>query len=332
MDTLFEMMRLFEQRLDNALYEMALSNYYNEPEKRVITSIISYLPPDGDVSDYEEWRVDHSGNEDPKELFINWWQSRKKYNGRNPHIVDIRSFDKIRDSHFSFEYNDKITLANQKTIKKLESRLNNSNYNWNIIIGDYEGLNIYDRLMWPDVVKSKLGIETENHITFIKQSSSGHTLTPDMLIHTIGHAVIDHIRNYHTQSHSLFKNVVNAILYKVEGLTQVTNSPFVDTNALDDISRVALVMPFGSARYTLLSIIEPQSNRVGFYRDRRIIDWAEVQHEIVAQYVRTNYVKVGPNKIAQQIGFNGDFTTEEKQLNEVLKQILDACVGYVIYD
>ena len=99
-------------------------------------------------------------------------------------------------AHFSQQ--DRNLITHPKTFQKLEQILKNSGYNFNILLYESWGHYDYDKAIhsktdWLKEVEQFIaenGIQIANHITFVKNSSTGDPLTVWILTHTIGHALI----------------------------------------------------------------------------------------------------------------------------------------------
>jgi len=115
-----------------------------------------------------------------------------------------------------FSNKDKAVLSHPKTFKTLEDRLSNSNYNFNILMIEtatnqrYIGV-LDDYKNDVDKYIKSQGIVTQNHITFVKNGTSGHVLTPWMILHTLGHAVVDYIGE-----DTKIVELVRAIMYQLD--------------------------------------------------------------------------------------------------------------------
>lgn len=112
----------------------------------------------------------------------------------NPEYEEERNLDGHpkyqQDIAGKFSKSDAKIISNPKTTQILKEKLKNIGYNINIIL--YEKISVTDKTSFKRDVKQYLqnkNIPTENHITFVKNGSSGDFLTPWMIFHTFGHAV-----------------------------------------------------------------------------------------------------------------------------------------------
>lgn len=92
-----------------------------------------------------------------------------------------------------FSKKDRAVITHPRTMRTLEQRLAKSGYDFNILFIEdamaYTGVDYdqqVDQFMWDNQ------IQREGHITFVKNGTSGHILTPWMILHTLGHALTDH--------------------------------------------------------------------------------------------------------------------------------------------
>jgi hypothetical protein len=94
---------------------------------------------------------------------------------------------------------DRLVISHPRTFRILEQKLSKSKYNFNILFIEErkkrQYLNISNtkeifekRPELNDYLNSN-GIDVQNSITFIQVGSSGHILTPWMILHRIGHAI-----------------------------------------------------------------------------------------------------------------------------------------------
>lgn len=85
-----------------------------------------------------------------------------------------------------FSKKDIKIITNPKTTRILKEKLKNIGYNINILLYEKSKGNYTKEI--EEYIQNN-NIPTENHITFVKNGSTGDFLTPWMIFHTFGHAV-----------------------------------------------------------------------------------------------------------------------------------------------
>jgi hypothetical protein len=119
-----------------------------------------------------------------------------------------------------FSNTDVALLSNQKSSKTLENKLKNVGYNFNILIFESSVDDDRRNVSPPSNYIRKINnyirsnnITLENHITYVKNGSSGDPLTPWMILHTLGHAVAEEAKeilgaDYYHKFGLCFRNTV----------------------------------------------------------------------------------------------------------------------------
>jgi len=147
----------------------------------------------------------HSSNSDT-EVFD---KSKKQYE-INPTSQDVPWGGKIKSTtkdpiSGKFSKKDKIIISHPKTARILEEKLKKSKYNFNILLIE-KNSNVQVTFSptssrpilkgYPDQIENYMkenNLQKENHITFVKLGTTGHLLTPWMILHNLGHAITDHL-------------------------------------------------------------------------------------------------------------------------------------------
>lgn len=99
-------------------------------------------------------------------------------------------FSNQKDIEDQFSKKDRLIITHPKTFKILEEKLKDSKYNFNILLVESQKKSSVNEYM-EYLIKfmKENNINQQNHITFAKNSTSGHLLTPWMILHTLGHAI-----------------------------------------------------------------------------------------------------------------------------------------------
>lgn len=127
-----------------------------------------------------------------------------------------------------FSRKDKIIISHPKTARVLEEKLKRSKYNFNILLIE-KNSNVQLTFTptssrpilkgYPNQIENYMkenNLQKENHITFVKLSTTGHLLTPWMILHNIGHAITDHL----SQKRSSFYEKLDRLAYDVYDIYQ----------------------------------------------------------------------------------------------------------------
>jgi hypothetical protein len=123
----------------------------------------------------------------------------KKFTNKTLHIPKVAP-DKEVNAEDVFTIEDRNIIKSGVAAKKIESILNKTKWTWNILFieAHRKTLNsqdsVYKKKSWLKNSVEKYitdnNIPMQGRITFAKNSSTGHLLTPWMTIHTMGHALL----------------------------------------------------------------------------------------------------------------------------------------------
>lgn len=102
------------------------------------------------------------------------------------------------DINDRFSLKDRTVVTHPKTLRTLEQRLKNGRHDFNILLleekrpsrpGESGHQRLLDYRRQTEEFMRENGIPTEGRITFVKNGTTGHVLTPWMVLHTLGHAL-----------------------------------------------------------------------------------------------------------------------------------------------
>lgn len=240
---------------------------------------------------------------------------------------------KINSIKDRFSRRDKIIISRPLTAKLVEEKLRKSKFNFNILFIELDpnwrdsqekksdelwgvpvGSTQTSRDIWQSDVNKYIklnNIKIDNHITFVKNASTGHLLKPWMIFHTLGHALSDFVGGeFMMEMHRVFRRIVSNIdKYELQKLRDKNFiMPTYAGNAFS-ITRAIIVFDFKSIR------------------DESINDSAELRHELVAEYLWNGKIRI--NKAFED---SKEIVEEVKNLEFVLSNMLQKCVGKIIYD
>lgn len=238
---------------------------------------------------------------------------------------------KLQQIGDKFSRRDKIIISHPKTARVLEEKLKKSKFNFNILFVELDPNwkksqpDVWDKTFtepldtshsfWKEDVEKyiKLNkIPIADHITFVKNTSTGHILTPWMILHNIGHALSETIgRDFDTEMDRALRKITMA-LKKYEISPEARNQNFISPTyglvAGGYISPAVVVFNFKSVK------------------DENIIDTEELRHELVAEYLWNGSIRPNP------IWLNAENVIREiKDLGLVIESMLQRCVGQIIY-
>ncbi len=225
-------------------------------------------------------------------------------------------------SHFIKRDRDIIT---NKLGKQLAEKFDaTTKHNWNILLVEQFGNTSWGkyREFIHDYV-SKHNIVLQNHITFAKNSSTGHPISPWMVAHTIGHAVFN--------TNSQAKDQITEVI-----------TPIINDDDIRNLHLLTNLLPFTSAVATSAGRMKS---------DRAIVILDELIYEMMAYYLISGDFKFKPNKyydamlyphlkmerIRDKIVDSNKplevvFKETEQKIKSLLEKALDNCVGKVIID
>lgn len=212
-----------------------------------------------------------------------------------------------------FSKRDRIVISHPRTMRTLERRLERSGFHFNILM--LEGVSLPGnsfanyRTQVAEYIKEN-GIQTEGHITFVKNGTSGHILTPWMVLHALGHAVADHASRQREYGLPLLK-----LMEKMASIVDEGCRGKLDFSKKRDCLNVAgRVFVFRSAG---MEGMESSVHVPG-----------EFLHELIAEYLwNGDHIRVRPPHDA-----NPDILKIIKEIEDKVKSYLEMCVGQVIYD
>lgn len=149
------------------------------------------------------------------------------------------------------------------------------------------------------------GIPLEGHITFAKPQSTGDSLTPWMILHTLGHALFANFQPKEAMIQELLRVVR---LYSMERRVEVNAS---------------MIMRFFSELFKFKSISNPIN------KDKATVDTEELVYELVAEYLWHGQIRTNPQAEYYERYRLGDVA---KNLEKIIHNQLQASVGKVIVD
>jgi len=200
-----------------------------------------------------------------------------------------------------FSKRDKTLISHPKTSRVLEEKLKSSGFNFNILFIEippgettvyYEG----------DVERyiKKNNIQKDNHITFAKNASTGHLLTPWMILHTLGHALVEHDvkgKQLHVGMDDSIKTVKSVFHQGIWRGIKSLETPFIFKSALN----------------------------------KTILNLSELRHELVAEYLWNGQIRMTPD-LDKLVSGQEVILHEVNKIELAIKKMLESCIGKVIYD
>lgn len=223
--------------------------------------------------------------------------------------VQVRRMDPatIADIRSRFSEKDRAVITHPRTARTLESRLARSGYDFNILfIEDISGTAGRYRRQVESFIK-KNGIQKEGHITFVKSATSGHVMTPWMVLHTIGHAVAGEASRHDTYA-------------KIRKASAKIMSHVSDSDCSGPI------VVGGECQKALAKVLAFAS--VSATKSNTAVNNQEFVHEIIAEYlwsggsIRVKAPYDNDTEVMSQIGI----------MEEEVRGMLDRCVGRVVYN
>lgn len=235
-----------------------------------------------------------------------------------------------------FTDRDKRLITSPKTMKTLEEKLSKIGVRFNIIfIENRPYRNDYaarvkslskddDGMRWVsdnsgeftkiiDRYLAEKGVDKRNSITFVQPESSGHMLTPWMILHRIGHALLEGQR--HENVGPQFEKV----------FVDYFDMPTDRSDPRPFWKRLGEVFMFKSIRN--------EDGRMNYPLEHSV---DELIHELVAEYLWHGRIRVAPG-IAEKGGswFGGDATSRKilkgvKALEKLVLQTIKGKIGQVI--
>jgi hypothetical protein len=209
-----------------------------------------------------------------------------------------------------FSKKDKVVLSHPKTFRTLEQRLSNSKYQFNILLMESMFVMFGNYKNEAEKFIKEQGIQTQGYITFIKNGTSGHLMTPWMILHTIGHAATTFTE---ISMEGQVKDAmigISAYILEKEGKT-------------DEIKN--LYGPFLGWRTMLKEFLMFQSAKD--ITNGGIVP-AELVNELVAEFLWHG----GKIRIAPKYRDDPFVNHKIDSIRARIEEMLDLCVGQVIYD
>lgn len=240
-------------------------------------------------------------------------RGKKTYRGRQ--VVVGQAGEKDIEGYFSRK--DREIITHPRTARLLEQKLAGSAYRFNILMLEREGDRIggYEaaRADWSRQVgefMEKNNIETEGHITFIKNGTSGHVMTPWMILHTLGHAAFAHVEN-ERNIRLVFMRILNELADAVCG-----NEEPEDYARMPNRKCLAMLGDALMFRSVQKDAEDPSYG-----------DQDELFHELIAEFLwNGDRIRVGGPRSG------GVVPVIVKKLEDAVREVLDSCVGHVIFD
>lgn len=235
----------------------------------------------------------HSKN-DPDEGFLDTKAQAviRKKKATAPWGGEVEDLE-IKNIGGRFSHRDKILISHPRTSRILEEKLKSSKYNFNILLMEkkqgYEfvysaNVKEYNDRIYEYMKENNLKIE--NHITFVKNATSGHLLTPWMILHTLGHAVTDHAYNFGSE-------LVNAIKEKIRSWNEL------------EVGSLKNIFQFASIQKGVVDSTD------------------ELLHELIAEYLWNGKIRINPNANNMVIEYVKNLEDEiEKLLSSCVGSII----------
>lgn len=212
-----------------------------------------------------------------------------------------------------FSQKDRAVITHPRTARMLEQRLANSAYNFNILMleraGDKIHVGDYESRQVGEFIETN-NIRTEGHITFVKNGTSGHVMTPWMILHTLGHAAFAQAaleRNIRLVFMKILNELADALCGNEEPRNPARMPPHKCLTMLGD------ALMFRS--------VQRDSEDPAYNNDE------ELFHELVAEFLwNGDRIRVGGPRSG------GVVPAIVRKLEDAVREVLDSCVGHVIFD
>jgi len=217
-----------------------------------------------------------------------------------------------------FSVRDRAVITHPRTVRSLEQRLSRSGYDFNVLfIEDRRALTGKDYTDQVDEFMEENGVEREGHITFVKNGTTGHVMTPWMILHTLGHAVSEHTGGLSAGMEA--KHLIGESVAKVMGIASgsLCRNPFahglglVRPQCKDALGKV----------FSFKSAVRDDSYNV-------LLNRAELLHELVAEFlwngdgIRVRSPYDGQDEVLKEI----------RSIEGGIRTLLGMCVGRIIFD
>lgn len=216
-------------------------------------------------------------------------------------------------THFSSK--DRAVITHPRTARVMEERLRSSEYDFNILFVE-ENWGMIRLVGYTDQVEQFMWdnrIETEGRITFVKNGTSGHIMTPWMILHTLGHAVA-------AQDSGIEARIWEAV-DKIRGAidSSFAKFPHLDRPGSSEWAK--------SRRNALGSVFAFRSaSAEGDHGSANHL--SEFGHELIAEFLWSG----DKIRIRQPHLSNPEIVAQVRAIEGHIKELLDKCVGKIIYD
>lgn len=212
-----------------------------------------------------------------------------------------------------FSRRDRTVISHPRTTRSLEQRLSRSGYEFNILfLEDRRALTGSDYTDQVEEFMERNGIAREGHITFVKNGTSGHVMTPWMILHTLGHAVSDHCDGL--SAGMAAKSRIASAARNVMGI--VSDSPCGGPNPVSARCREA----FGRV-FAFKSAAREDSYSAAMNQN-------ELVHELMAEFLwNGDRIRVKP-----PYDLDEEVTSQILVIEGQIGVLLRMCVGRIIFD
>lgn len=215
-----------------------------------------------------------------------------------------------------FSQKDRIVITHPRTFRRLEERLGNSEFDLNILLIEHRraesGLGSSRQLKdYEDQVEEFMrtnGIQREGRVTFVKNATSGHVLTPWMILHTLGHALTE----TDGRANNRIKDSVHMIARRINPDSNLY--PGTETWMKRQRETIGSVFQFASAS------LEGQHNSTA--------SPSELAHELIAEFLwNGDRIRIKPPHHEDP-----EIVRWVKHIERDIRDMLRANVGRIIYD
>lgn len=228
----------------------------------------------------------------------------------------MQTINSFTTSWNKFSKKDKILISHPKTMKILEQKLKSSKFNFNILL--IETLTRFSVRDYREQVKNycvENGINIVNSITFAKNATTGHLLTPWMILHTIGHALLEHEKTKILD----IENSINKISFEFK------ERSYDDYESMDDIDGTYLAADWIKDVFMFKSAsLKEVPNRMELY------------HELIAEYLWNGEIRINPNlSNSPYLKHPNSFEILKNQVHVIeqhINDVLASKVGSIITD
>lgn len=216
-------------------------------------------------------------------------------------------------THFSSK--DRAVITHPRTARVIEERLKHSEYDFNILFVESKNRRLL-KVDYADQVEQFIydnRIKTEGQITFVKDGTSGHIMTPWMILHTLGHAVA-------AQDSGIEAKIWEA----VDKIRSAVDSFFANFPHLDYPGSPGWVK---SRREALGGVFAFRSASAEG-DDGSAGHLGEFVHELIAEFLWGG----DRIRVRQPHQGNPEIVGQVRVIEGYIHQLLRGCVGKIIYD